>query len=259
MCLKQAVDVTQLKVDPQTSRLITAEAPRKISDFDKNALEEAIRIKERLGGEIVTITVTAEEAKSTVREALAMGADKAIIIKNPKIAKIDTLTTAQILAEAIKKTGEFDLILCGEASIDSFSGQVASRLAEILGIPQLTSAEKMTVENNEVIVERALEDRRETLKAKMPALVSVTRGINEPRIPSLIAIMKASKKEITEWDIQDLGLTPERLDVANMTVEVLDVSAPKTERKKIVVKGENSSEIAEKLVKALIQEGVIGR
>jgi len=259
VCLKQAIDVAQLKIDSQTRRLITAEAPRKISDFDKNALEEAIKIKERLGGEVVTVTVSAEEAKTTVREALAMGADKAIIVKDPRIAGIDTLTTARILAETVKKLGEFDLILCGEASIDSFSGQVASRLAEILGIPQITSAEKMTVENGEVTVERGLEDRYETVKAKTPALVSVTRGINVPRIPSLMAIMKASKKEIMEWSVQDLGLPAEKLDGSNMTVEVLDVSAPKVERKKIVVEGENAAEIAEKLVKALIQEGVIGR
>ncbi|HDI07950.1 MAG TPA: electron transfer flavoprotein beta subunit/FixA family protein [Candidatus Bathyarchaeota archaeon] len=259
VCLKQAVDVTQLKVDPQTSRLITAEAPRKISDFDKNALEEALKIRESLGGEVVTVTATAEEAKTTIREALAMGADKAYIIKDPAIAKIDTLTTARILAEAVKKLGEFDLVLCGEASIDSFSGQIASRLAEILNIPQLTSAEKMTVENGEVKVERALEDRYETVKAKMPALVSVTRGINQPRIPSLMAIMKASKKEIVEWNLQDLGFTPEKLDASNMTVEVLDVSAPKVERKKIFVKGETAAETAEKLVEALLQEGVVGR
>jgi electron transfer flavoprotein beta subunit len=259
VCLKQAVDVTQLKVDQKTGRLITAEAPRKISDFDKNALEEAIKLKEVLGGEVITVTVTAEEAKSTVREALAMGADRAVIIKDSKIAGIDTLTTALLLARTIKKLGEFDLILCGEASIDSFSGQVASRLAEILDIPQLTSAGKLSLEKGEVIVERALEDRYETVKAKTPALVSVTRGINEPRIPSLMAIMKAAKKEIAEWTIQDLGFPPEKLDASNMTVEILDVSAPKTERKRVVIKGENAEEIAENLVKALIQEGVVGR
>lgn len=258
VCLKQAIDVTQLKMDSKTLRLMTEEAPRKISDFDKNALEEAIRIKECLGCEVVTVTVTAEEAKTTVKEALAMGADRAYVIKDPKIAGIDTLTTAKILAEAIKRLGAFDLILCGEASIDSFSGQVAVRLAEILGIPLLTSANKVIVKDSDIIVERNLSSRYETVKAKMPALVSVTWGINQPRIPSLMAIMKASKKEIVEWNIEDLGFTSEKLESSDMTIEILDVSVPKIERKKRKLEGENAAETAEKLVKALIQEGVIG-
>jgi electron transfer flavoprotein beta subunit len=130
VCLKQAVDVSQLKVDPATRQLITAGAPRKISDFDKNALEEAIKIKEKLSGiEILTLTVSSEDAKAVLREALAMGADKAYLVNDPAVQGVDTSGTAYILAQAVKKIGEFDLILCGEASLDSFSGLVGSRLS----------------------------------------------------------------------------------------------------------------------------------
>jgi electron transfer flavoprotein beta subunit len=257
VCLKQAVDVSQLKVDPTTRQLMTASAPRKISDFDKNALEEAIRIKEKLGDvEIFTLTVTSEDVKVILREALAMGADKAYAVNDASFKDLDTLGTAHVLAEAIKKIGKFDLILCGETSLDSFSGLVGSRLAELLNLPQITSVRKLSIEGDTVVAERALEDMVETVKGKMPVLISVTREINQPRIPSLMMIMKASKKEIVTWTTADLEIQRDKL---SSKIEIIEVLAPKAERKKIKITGENAQEITEKLVKALIQEGVIGR
>jgi electron transfer flavoprotein beta subunit len=257
VCLKQAVDVSQLKIDPSTRQLLIASAPKKISDFDKNALEEAIRMREKLGGaEICTVTVSAEDAKTVLREALAMGADRAYLISDSGFKDIDTSGTAYVLTEAIKKIGGYDLILCGETSLDSFSGLVAPRLAESLNIPQITSVSKVSVEGDTVIAERTLEDAVETVKAKMPALVSVTREINQPRIPSLMMIMKASKKEIVTWAAADLGIQREKI---NAQIDVIEVLAPKTERKRIKITGENATEIAEKLAKALIQEGIVGR
>jgi electron transfer flavoprotein beta subunit len=257
VCLKQAVDVTQLKVDPATRQLITASTPRKMSDFDKNALEEAVRVKEKNAGvEVVTVTVASEEAKTVLREALAMGADKAYVVFEPSLQDIDTLGTAQVLAAAVKKIGEYDLVLCGESSLDSFSGLVGSRSGELLGLPQVTSVRKLSVEGDAVVGERTLEDSIETVKAKMPALVTVTREINQPRIPSLMMIMKASKKEIVTWTLADLGV--EKAKLASK-IEVVEVLAPKTERKRIKITGENAAEIADKLAKALIQEGVVKR
>jgi len=257
VCLKQAVDVSQLKVDPATRRLVTAAAPKKISDFDKNALEEAIRLKEKLGsGEVLTLTVSSEDAKPVLREALAIGADRAYIVIDPSVQGTDTLGTAHILAEMIKKIADFDLILCGETSLDSFSGLVGSRLSELLNLPQITSVRKVAVEGDTIVAERSLEDASETVKAKMPALISVTREINQPRIPSLMMIMKASKKEIVTWTLKDLNVSPEK--IAPKT-EVIEILAPKMERKKIKITGESVQDIAEKLAKALIQEGVIGR
>jgi electron transfer flavoprotein beta subunit len=257
VCLKQAIDVSQLKVDPATRQLIMAGAAKKISDFDKNALEEALRIREKIGNiEILTVTVTSEDAKTVLREALAMGADKAYMVIDPSFKDIDTLGTAYILAEAIKKIGAFELVLCGETSLDSFSGLVSSRLAELLGLAHVSSARKISLEGDAVIAERALEDSIETVKVKMPVLISVTREINQPRIPSLMMIMKASKKEIITWTATDLKLQKEKLDAK---IEVMEVSAPKTERKRVKITGETPQEIAEKLVKALVEEGVVGR
>jgi len=257
VCLKQAVDVSQLKVDLATRQLLIASAPRKMSDFDKNALEEAIRIKEKLGDvEILTLTVTSEDTKAVLREALAMGVDKAYVVNDTNFKDVDTSGTAYILAEAIKKIGGFNLVLCGETSLDSFSGLVGSKLAELLNLPQMSSVRKLSVEGDAVVAERALEDAVETVKAKMPALITVTREINQPRIPSLMMIMKASKKEIITWTAADLGVQKDRL---GSKVEVVEVLAPKTERKKIKITGESVQEIADKLARALIEEGVVGR
>jgi electron transfer flavoprotein beta subunit len=191
-----------------------------------------------------------------LREALAMGADKAYVVFEPSLQDIDTLGTARVLAAAVKKIGEYDLVLCGESSLDSFSGLVGSRSGELLGLPQVTSVRKLSVEGDAVVGERTLEDSIETVKAKMPALVTVTREINQPRIPSLMMIMKASKKEIVTWTLADLGVDKEKLA---SKIEVVEVLAPKTERKRIRITGENAAEIADKLAKALIQEGVVKR
>lgn len=259
VCLKQAIDVSQLKADPSTRQLVTAGVSRKISDFDKNALEEAVCIKEKLGGEVITVTASVEDAKISIREALAMGADKGYFISDEALQNSDTLATSIVLAEAIKKIGQFDFILCGEASIDGFSAQIGPRLAEILDMPVITYARKIDFKGDVVTVERVLEDRYETVKAKTPAIVTVTKEINEPRIPSLMAIMKASKKEIVSWKLPDLNISPEKVGEAGSGVRIMDVLAPKAERKRVVIKGKNLAEIAEKLVKSLIQEGVVGR
>ena len=255
VCLKYAVDVTQIKVDPTTRKLITADAPRKISDFDKNALEEAIRIKEKFGGEVIALTASAEDASSALREALAMGADRAFLIKDSSLQDSDSSVTSHVLAKAIRKVGSFDLIICGEASIDSYSAQVGPRLAENLGIPVVTYVRKLSLEDNVLVAERSLEDRSEVVKVKTPALVTVTKEINVPRVSTLMDVIKASKKELVTWSLSDLGVSSEEVGAA---VEILGVSAPRIERKKVKIEGETPEEIAEKLVKALIQEGVIG-
>lgn len=256
VCLKYAIDVTNIKVDPATRKLITVDAPRKISDFDKNALEEAIKIKEKHGGEVVALTLSAEDASQALREALAMGADKAFLVKDSSIQNSDALTVSHILADAIKKIGAFDLIICGEVSIDSSAGQVGPRLAEILNIPCVTYACKLGLEGEFLTAERSLEDCSEIVKAKMPGLVTVTKEINVPRVPTLMDVIKASKKELVTWSFSDLNISSEK--VGGSAIEILEVLAPKSERKKIKIEGETPKEIAEKLVKSLIQEGVLG-
>ncbi|MEM3551517.1 MAG: electron transfer flavoprotein subunit beta/FixA family protein [Candidatus Bathyarchaeia archaeon] len=254
VCLKYAIDVSQIRIEPATRRLIITTAPRKISDFDKNALEEAVRIKEKFGGKVIALTLTTEDASSALREALAIGADTAFLIKDPLLKDADAFMTAFILAKAINKIGKFDLILCGEASIDSYSAQVGPRLGEILGLPVISYVRKLGLENNVVIAERSLEECSEVVKAQLPVLITVTKEINVPRVPTLMDVIKASKKEVVTWSLSDLGVPNEEVKAA---IEVLEVSAPRVERKKMKIEGESANEVAEKVVKALIQEGIL--
>lgn len=259
VCIKQALDVSQIKADKATGRLILVNVPKKISDFDKNALEEAIRLKAKFGGEVLTVTVGTEDAKTTVREALAMGADRACIISDPAFEESDTLATSYILAEAVKKIGQFDLILCGETSIDGYSAQIGPRLAERLSIPVVTYVRKLSLEGSVVTVERTLEDCYETIRVETPALFTVTKELNEPRIPTLMAIMKASKKEVTMWKAADLGIPNEKVGKLGSATIVISVMAPKMERKRIVIKGDTPMNTAERLAEALFQEGLVKR
>ena len=218
VCLKQIYDLGQIKVDTTTKYPITEGVARKISDFDKNALEEALRIKEKHGGTVLALIGGTKEA---AKEALAMGADEAVIYS----ADSDSLGTATILAEIIHKM-KYDLILCGEASIDEFSFQIGPRLAQALGIPVLTYAREMELKDNEVVVERNLENRYEVAKARLPALVTVTKEINEPRIPTLLQILGASKKIITE-------ISPTKQEAG---IETLSITAIEMKRKEVILK-----------------------
>ncbi len=218
VCLKQIFDLGQIKIDTTTKHPITEGVARKISDFDKNALEEAVRIKGKHGGNILALIGGTKEA---AKEALSMGADEAIIFS----ADTDSLGTATLLAGIIQKM-KYDLILCGEASIDEFSFQIGPRLAQALEIPVLTYARKMELKDNEVVVERGLENRYEVAKARLPALVTVTKEINEPRIPTLLQILGASKKKITEIILEK----PEP------GIETLSITAIEMKRKEVILK-----------------------
>ena len=218
VCIKQIYDLGQIVVDTATKHPITEGVARKISDFDKNALEEALRIKEKHGGTVLALIGGTKEA---AKEALAMGADEAVIYS----ADSDSLGTATILAEIIHKM-KYDLILCGEASIDEFSFQIGPRLAQALGIPVLTYAREMELKDNEVVVERNLENRYEVAKARLPALVTVTKEINEPRIPTLLQILGASKKKITE-------ISPTKQEAG---IETLSITAIEMKRKEVILK-----------------------
>lgn len=230
VCIKQIYDLAQIKVDPSSKNPVTEGVARKLSDFDKNALEEAIRIKEKHGGNVSAVI---KGAKDAAKEALAMGADEAIIYN----ADTESLGTAHILSEVIRKM-KYDLILCGEASIDEYSFQTGPRLAQALGIPVLTYARKIELRDGGVVVERDLEKTYEVTIAKLPALVTVTKEINEPRIPTLMQILGASKKKITET-------SPSKPDAG---VETLSILAVEMKRKEVILKD------VEALAKVIITE-----
>jgi electron transfer flavoprotein beta subunit len=254
--MKQVFQTADLKVDRSSKTIVTQGVPRVISEADKNALEEAVRIKEKHGGKITAITLGPPEAKEALREALAMGADEGCLLTDPLFEGSDAHATANVLAAAVTKILQYDLVLCGAYSEDLYAFQVGPRLAEMCNLPQITYAAKLSLENDRVIAERDLENERQVVEAKLPCLVSVVREINEPRLPTLMAIMAAGKKPTNIWNAADLALGPEELGFNGSLIEVLRSTVTVGERKRILLQGE-AKEIAPKIAKSLVQEGVL--
>ena len=254
--VKQVFQTADLKVDRASKTVVTQGVPRVISESDKNAVEEAVRIKEKHGGKITALSLGPPEAKEALREALAMGADEAYLLTDQRFEGSDSHATANVLAAAVTKILEYDLILCGAYSEDVYAFQVGPRLAEICNLPQITYAAKLTLEGNRLLVERDLENERQVVEANLPCLVSVVREINEPRLPTLMAIMAASKKPMKTWSAADLGLEADELGFNGSLTEVLRSTVSAGERRRIMLQGE-PKEIAPKIVKALVEEGVL--
>ena len=254
--VKQVFQTQDLKVDRTSKTVVTQGVPRVISETDKNAVEEAVRIKEKHGGKISAISLGPPEAKEALREALAMGADEAFLLTDPHFEGSDAHATANVLAAAVTKILEYDLILCGAYSEDQYAFQVGPRLAEICNLPQITFAAKLTLEGDRLLAERDLENERQVVEAKLPCLVSVVREINEPRLPTLMAIMAASKKPTTIWSAADLSLDANELGFNGSLIEVLRSTVSAGERRRITLQGE-PKDIAPKIVKTLVEEGVL--
>jgi electron transfer flavoprotein beta subunit len=248
--------------DPQMVRIKNREpvleaVPFKLGDLDKNALETAIQLRDAAGGKVVALTVaeTNRKIKETVKDALAMGADEAVIVDDPAAATLDQAAVATVIAAAVKKLPACDLLLFGEGSSDNYTGQVPSRVAEKLGAPQVGYARKVEAAGSAVRCERSMDEMIETLELPLPAAVTVVSEINEPRIPSLMHIMKAGSKPTQVWTLADIGvdagaLAPKQAVVSNLAEE--------QDRKRIVFEG-TAAEQAEAFVNALVKEGVVGR
>jgi len=234
--------------------------PLKLDDIDANALEEAKKLKQALGGKIIAVLILtwgpaekrSKELRMVVQEALARGADEAIIVADDEIIPGDPVTTASAVVAALKKEGvEPSLILVAEASIDQTTGQVAGRVAQKLGLPFISFARKLEVKDGKVVAERDLEEDIEVVEAPLPAVVSVTQEINEPRPPTLIQIRRAGKKPQKYLKAAELeGLVKPKKQP--LEYKILTVS-----RKQIIIEGETLEEIARKLVEALEKEGVL--
>ncbi|MDA1477537.1 electron transfer flavoprotein subunit beta/FixA family protein [Bacillus changyiensis] len=203
-----------------------------INPYDEYAIEEALQLKEEHGGEITVVTVGEEESEKELRTALAMGCDKAVLINvEDDLEESDQYTVSSILYHYLKDR-EFDIILGGNVAIDGGSGQVAPRLAELLGIPCITTITKLTVNGNEVEAERDAEGDLEIIATSLPLIVTAQQGLNEPRYPSLPGIMKAKKKPLEELELDDLDLDEE--DVAPKTKTIERFLPPEKEAGKIL-------------------------
>jgi electron transfer flavoprotein beta subunit len=257
VCMKQVVDLEHIRIRPDTREPVLDGLPVKFGDFDKNALEAAVRIKEADQASKVTVVAGGSaKLRDTVKEALAMGADEAVLLIDPAFDGADAGGSARLLATAIEKLGDVDLVLLGEGSADEYSGEVPARLAELLGLPQVTYVRELEIlEGGRLRATQDFEDELEVIEVGLPAVVGVTSELNEPRLPPLTAILRAAKKPVQHWTAQDLGVTADVVGAGAAKVATLSNRAPEQARKGLVY--EDPEEGVIEVVKALHREGVL--
>ncbi len=247
VAMKQIPDLQQIRI--RDRQPIFEDVPLTLGSIDKNALEAAVQIKEQQDAQVTVLSVGDENVEDTIKEAMAAGADQCYLVLDDELKDAESSVTATILAAALQQMeNKPDLILFGEGSGDNYSGQVGSRVAAILDLPQVGFASSIVVEGGRATITRSLENSEEVVEVSLPAVVTVMADINEPRIPSVSQILKAGRKpkEIVEPDELDASIEAGKIDtISNL--------APETERKRIVVKS------VDELIQALSSEALIGR
>ncbi len=207
VCIKQVPDTTDVKIDPERGTLIREGVPSVVNPFDEYAIEEAVRLKEKWGGQVTAITMGPPQAEAVLRDAVARGCDDGILLSDRAFAGADTWATSYTLAQAIRRLGEYDMILCGRQASDGDTGQVGPGVATQLGIHQLTyvcKIREIDLGRRAITVERLVEEGREVVTSALPCLITVVKGINEPRFPSFMGVRKASRATYPVWTAETL-------------------------------------------------------
>ncbi|MFH2103488.1 MAG: electron transfer flavoprotein subunit beta/FixA family protein [Chloroflexota bacterium] len=251
-CIKQVPD-SAAKVVAENGQVSWGDAPLVINPWDEFAVEAALRQKEAYGGTVVAISMGSESAKEALKHALAMGADEAILVSDAVLANVDTRATAEVLSAAIKKVGEVDMVFFGRQAIDGDAGLTPAQTARLLGWPILSLSVVITVDGGSVKVERSVEEGRQIVSAKLPAVFSIVKDYGEPRYPSFMGIRKASRAEIPAWSLADLGISAPASVVSWPAV----MNPPSREVTCEFIQGDNPAEIADKLADKILAEKVL--
>jgi electron transfer flavoprotein beta subunit len=264
VCTKFVVDPSQLQAEPGTGRPALARAPFRINTFDENAIEAALQLCGQAGGRVVGISlVAAPPPKDVMLKALAMGMDALYLVLDPERIATDSLRIASVLAASLKAVAategfeRWDLVLCGEASVDDYNGQIGPRLAQALDLPAVTYATRLGIEDGLLVAERTLEDRAETVEAELPAVATVGMEINDPRMPTVLQIMGAGRKPIHELALAGIdGLNLAAL-AGRPALRSIEVAAPPSARRNIVIEGDDVAAKVAELLRRLGADGEI--
>ncbi len=245
------------RIDPSTKRLVRTGVETVLNPFDEYAIEAALQLKEKAGGDttVTIVTLAPETGKEIVRKALAMGADDAIMISDAAAEGTDVWGTAYALAQAIKKAG-FDLVISGSQSTDAGTGELPGALAEYLGVPGVTYVRKLEIEGTSLRAERETDTGYARVTTQLPALVSVTKSINEPRYPSLKGIMGAKKKTIAMQTLADAGVD-RPIGSAGARIELVDLQTPAARGKGEVFEAADAVAGAQKIIDFLRERKLV--
>ncbi|MCL6429639.1 MAG: electron transfer flavoprotein subunit beta/FixA family protein [Anaerolineae bacterium] len=262
VCIKQVPDTTEVRINPETNTLIREGVASIINPFDTYAIEEGLRLKERFGGKVTVLSMGPPQAREALKEAVAMGADEAILLTDKAFAGSDTWATAYTLSWAIRHLTPFDIILCGKQAIDGDTGQVGPGIARQLQIPQLTYVSRVLEidpESAHIRVERLLEEGREIVDCSLPALLTVVKDINQPRYPTFMGIRRATRMEIPVWDSQALPeANPEYLGLRGSPTQVVRIFHPPARSgQATLLTGDTPAQLAAQLADRLLADKVI--
>ena len=258
VCVKQVPDTTEVRIDRETNTLQRQDVPSILNPFDRHALEEALRVKERCGGTVSVLTMGPLQAQEVLKECLALGADEAVLVSDKAFAGADTLATSRTLAAAIAKLQPAELIFCGKQAIDGDTAQVGPELAEHLNMAQVTCVSGLEVfpEEQRLIAEREVEDGHEVLELPFPAVLTVSKSLNEPRYPSIKGRLRANKTSIPILTLADLGLQAEETGLQGSPTRVVRIFAPETRKGGEVIQGMAPRQAADLLAIRLKQAGI---
>jgi len=227
VCVKQVPDTMEVGIDPETNTLIREGIASMVNPFDMYAVEEALRLKEKLGGKVTALSMGPPQAEQALREVIAMGVDEGILVSDRAFAGSDTWATGYTLAMSIRKIGDVDLILCGNQASDGDTAQVGPGIAAHLNLPQITYVRKIDeIDERHIVAERLLEQGCEAIEAPLPCLLTVVKEINEPRIPALRGKLAAKKATIPCWSAQDIAADPSRIGLDGSPTRVVKIFTP---------------------------------
>jgi electron transfer flavoprotein alpha/beta subunit len=250
-------DADRIRIDPVTRTLVRVDVPLVLNPLDKNALEAALQLKEQLGAQISVLSMGPPAAGNIVKECLALGADQGFLLTDRAFAGADALATAYTLAKGIERVGSSDLILCGRASSDGSTEWVGPELATFLGIPVVSMISEIVECGDEWwVVKASLENGYRLVRVKLPAVLTVTRELNTPRTLSFSGIIKARRKQITQWGLRDLALAEETVGLKGSPTMVSEMASLES-RREVEMIGGTREEKAQKLVQKLADAGVI--
>ena len=254
VCIKQVPNTTDVRINPETNTLIRDGVESIINPFDTYALEEGVRLKEKFGGKVTVITMGPPQAADALREAVSLGADEVILVSDRKFAGSDTWATSYTLTQAIKKIGDYDVILCGKQASDGDTAQVGPGISTFLNIPQVTYVKKVEhIDEEKAVVERMTEEGYQIIESPLPMLMTVVKEINEPRLPSLKGKMKAKKAEIITWNADDIQASINDIGLDGSPTRVVEIFTPPAKAGGEMIEGE-TDEIVSKLSDILKKE-----
>ena len=235
--IKQVPETSNVKMDEETGTMVREGVESIINPLDLYAIEVGIQLKEEHGGKVTVITMGPLSAEKALKEAIAMGCDDGILISGREFGGSDTRATSYVLAEAIKKIKDYDLILVGERATDGDTGQVGPGIASFLDLPVATYTSKIVeINNKNMVVERLIEEGYETLKMPLPALLSVVKEISYPRLPTLRGKQRAKKIDIPVWSKNNMELNESELGLKGSPTRVVKITHPKVVRKGTILK-----------------------